>query len=291
MIDGNSLSENDPKRWAPMIEAVLAGYKEYLERKRGWQGLRRFELLYESNHEAGVSEALVFNWLCATDRKPELHEDPGTGGADFICSPDSYNQFIVEVTCLGSEALTKSSGFSATPSQFSSPRTPTKMLRQRVSDKADQMSGHGMPQVLAVVSLHNGAPVLLNPEEATTFFVSDFSLTIPIGTGAGEPYHSTDLKNSLFFRFDPNDSSKVVPCRRSVSAVLLIPVSGDRISVTGVLHPEPIHPLPVELIPRVPFLRLSEWPIKNGEMYLEWVVGAPYAASFSIYASYQMKNR
>lgn len=277
-------------QWAPLIEDVLTGYRGYLERKRGRQGLRRFELLYESNPEAGASEALVFNWLSSTDRRPELYEDPGTGGADFICRPDSRNHFIVEVTCLGSEALTKSSGFSATPGQLSFPRAPTKMLRQRVSDKADQMSGHGMPQVLAVVSLHNGAPVLLNPEEASTFFVSDFNLTIPIGDGAGESYHSTDLKNSLFFRFDPNDPSKVVPCRQSVSAVLLIPVSGDRISITGVLHPEPTHPLPVELIPRVPFLRLNEWPIKNGELYLGWVVGSPYAASFPIYPSYRMKT-
>ncbi len=284
------MEQEQHRQWAPMIEAVLEGYREYLERKRGPGGRRRFELSYESNPEAGASEALVFNWLCSTDRNPELYEDPGTGGADFVCRPDSRNHFIVEVTCLGREALTKSSGFSATPGQFSSPRTPTKMLRQRVSDKADQMSGHGMPQVLAVVSLHDGAAVLLNPEEAFTFFVSDFNLMIPIGPGAEEPYHSTDLKNSLFFRFDPKDPSKVVPCRQSVSAVLLIPVSGDRISVTGVLHPEPTHPLPVELIPRVPFLRLNEWPIKNGELYLEWVVGSPHAAGFTIYPSYQMKK-
>lgn len=97
-----------------MIEAVLAEYREYLVRKRGALGLRRFGLLYESNPEAGAAEALVFNWLCSADRNPELHEDPGTGGADFICRPDSRNQFIVEITCLGREALTKSSGFSAT---------------------------------------------------------------------------------------------------------------------------------------------------------------------------------
>jgi hypothetical protein len=35
------------------------------------------------------------------------------------------------------------------------------MLRRQAADKADQLSGHSMPQVLAVVSLHDGAPVLL----------------------------------------------------------------------------------------------------------------------------------
>jgi hypothetical protein len=276
-------------KWTPMIEDVLAAYREYLGRKRGQRGLQWFELLYESNPEAGASEALVFNWPCSIDRNPELHEDPGTGGADFVCRPAPADQFIVEVTCLGREALTKSSGFSATPGQLSFPRSPTKMLRQRVADKADQLSGHGMPQVLAVVSLHDGAPVLLNPEEAFTFFVSDFVLKVPIGEG-GDPYHSTDLKNSLFFRFDQDDPTKVIPCRQSVSAVLLIAVSGDSIGVTGALHPEPTHHLPAELIPRVPFLRLNEWPIKDGDMYLEWVVGSPHAASFPIYPSYQMKK-
>lgn len=273
-----------------MIERVLAGYREYLERKQGPQGLRQFDLRYKTNPEAGASEALVFNWLCLTDRNPELYEDPGTGGADFICRPNSHDNFIVEVTCLGREALTKSSGLSAIPGQFSSWRPPTMMLRQRVSDKADQMSGHGMPQVLAVVSLHDGAPVLLNPEEATDFFISDVNLTIPMGAGARDPYPSTDLKNSLFFRFDLDDPSKVVPCRQSVSAVLLIAVSGDRIGVTGVLHPEPTHSLFVEWIPKVPFLRLTEWPIRDGELLLEWVVGSPAAASFQIYPSHKMKE-
>jgi hypothetical protein len=48
-------------RWAPKIEEVVAEHGKYLARKRGPEGTRRFELLYESNPEAGASEGLVFN--------------------------------------------------------------------------------------------------------------------------------------------------------------------------------------------------------------------------------------
>ena len=68
-----------------------------------------------------MTEVLVLNWLSATDRKPELNEDPVLGGADFIFCPDSRNPFIVKDTCLGCEPLRKSSGFGTTPGQLSSP--------------------------------------------------------------------------------------------------------------------------------------------------------------------------
>lgn len=269
--------------WAKMIDQVLSSYQKHLGDKYGDPALKRFNRLYASNEEAAISEAVVFNWLYRDRRSPEIKEDQTTGGVDFICKPDSYNQFVVEVTCLGRQAFTNATGCHMHPGQPMSLGSPTRILWQRVNDKARQLSGYEMPRVLAITSLHDGAFLFLNPEEATNFLISDCALTLPIGGSSDNTYYSTDLQKAIFFKIDDNDPLKLVPRRRSVSAVLLIPILGDKVNVTGILHPEPVHPFDIALLPKIPFLRVQHWPIQNGEIFTEWVTFDPYAASFPLY--------
>lgn len=269
--------------WVKPIKDVLSAYRDFLSRKYGDKTLKRFNHLYESKEEAALSEAIIFNWLYGEKRNPELKEDRSTGGADFICNPDSRNQFIVEVTCLGREALAEATGCHMHPGQPMWYTLPTRMLWQRVNDKAKQLANYPMPRVLAITSLHDSGYLLLNPEEANNFLLSDWAFTFPLGGGSDDTYLSTDLKKAIFFKLEDGNPPKVVPRRKSVSAVLLVPMSGDRLNVTGVLHPEPTYPLNIHLIPKVPFLRIKDWPIQTGEIFTEWVISEPYAASFSLF--------
>jgi hypothetical protein len=263
-----------------MIESILSAYQNHLRQRPSDQPLTRFNRLLEDNREAAISEAIVFNWLCGARQSPELNEDSSTGGADFICSPSRDYKYIVEVTCIGSQALTDETGCHMIPGQMMAYSSATRILRQRVSDKAPQLSGYDKPTVLAIVSLHEGAYMLFSPDEAVKFLISDWAFTIPMGRNNDETYLSTDLRQSIFFRRSANDPSRIEPCRQSVSAVLLIPVSGDRLNVTGVLHPEPARPFSIHALKKVPFVRVKEWPVNGGEVFTEWIIFAPYASSF-----------
>ena len=161
-------------------------------------------------------------------------------------------------------------------------RSPTYMMRNRISNKAEQLLRVGMTSVLVITALHDGGHFLLGPKNAVNFLLSDLAFTTPIG-GEKKDFHlSTDLKRAMFFEPDPNDSSRIVPCRQSLSAVLLMPISGDRLNAIGILHPEPTYPLNVDVFPKIPFLRISNWPIKEGRLLTEWVISDPYASAFSL---------
>ena len=156
----------------------------------------------------------------------------------------------------------------------------TKILRDRVTTKAGQLAGATLPTLVVIASLHDGAYLLLRPDEAVNFLTSDWAYTIPVESNGNDTYLSTDLKYSIFFKPDPQFPSKIAPCRQSISAVLLMPISGDRLNVTGVLHPEPIYPFSINFLKNVPFARVQKWPIENGEIFTEWVISDPYASVF-----------
>ena len=107
--------------WIPIVEEILGAYEKYLSDKHGSQELKRFTDRYKNNEEAAISEAIIFNWLNYCKFNPELADDMSTGGADFICSPNQKSRFVVEVTCLGRQALTEATGLHMIPGQHSKP--------------------------------------------------------------------------------------------------------------------------------------------------------------------------
>ncbi len=136
----------------------------------------------------------------------------------------------------------------------------THMLRTKASDKASQLSGYEMARVLVIACEHIAADVLLGPLEAEMFLTSETRIAVPIF--AGEPidpkvYLTTDLKDSVFFRFK---NGILEPCRKSISVVILLSVLGDKCLAVGILHPDPQHVFSIGLLPSVPFLRMKRWP-------------------------------
>jgi hypothetical protein len=60
----------------------------------------------------------------------------------------------------------------------------------------------------------------------------------------------------------------------------LLSIFADKSLVVGILHPDPIYEFPIKLVPSVPFLRMKEWPPKNGIIETAWIVYKPGAKAF-----------
>src|SRR5690349_1092795 len=99
------------------LQGVMQTYGDYLREKHP-SNHTRFETLRTSDREAAVAEAIVFGMLQTMLVKPEIHDQVGTGGPDFICSrrrgpifpPSPEDRFVVEATSLNPDAVTGRSG-------------------------------------------------------------------------------------------------------------------------------------------------------------------------------------
>jgi hypothetical protein len=52
-------------------------------------------------------------------------------------------------------------------------------------------------------------------------------------------------------------------------------VYGDKSEVYGILHPQAARPLRIGFFPKVPFVRLTKWPITDGIISTEWILANP----------------
>ena len=260
------------------ITGIIEGYKLFLEVKNP-NHFQSYCGRLKNQPESAKAEAITFSILRSIFSSVLIAEDISTGGADFLCKIDGA-EFISEVTCLESEAVATQSGWkNEVPKNGSAGSFSmiTHMLRTKASGKAGQLSGHEFPRILVITSEHIAADVLLGPHGAETFFTSDTQIEVPIDKPIENVNLVTDLKNSVFFRFK---NGSVESCRKSISAILLLSIFADKSLVVGILHPDPEYEFPIKLFPSVPFLRMKEWPPKNGLIETEWVVYKPEAKAF-----------
>ena len=260
------------------ISELIESYKLFLEVKYP-NHFKSYCGRLKNHPESARSEAITFSILRSIFNNVLIAEDISTGGADFLCKIDG-SEFISEVTCLESDAVAAQSGWKNEVPQNGSAGSfsmITHMLRTKASGKAGQLSGHNFPRILVITSEHIAADVLLGPHGAETFFTSDTLIEVPVGKPIENVNLVTDLKNSVFFRY--KDGS-IESCRKSISAILLLSIFADKSLVVGILHPDPEFKFPIKLLPSVPFLRIKEWPPRNGIIETEWVVYKPGAKEF-----------
>jgi len=153
----------------------------------------------------------------------------------------------------------------------------THMLRTKVFSKAAQLSGYNLPRILIITSEHIGADFLLGPRGAEILLTSDNKIKVPIGKPIRKVVLTTDLKDSVFFRFK---NGSLESCRKSISVILLLSIFTDKSLICGILHPDPQYVFPIKLLPSVPFLRLKKWPPENNKIEIEWVINTPKEEEF-----------
>ena len=262
---------------------LIASYSEYLKAKHPAIH-EQFERRGATDREAALAEAVVFRMLTTLQVRPEVNEDPKLGGADFICTrwrgplfkPSPQDRFVVEATSLNVSAVsTRSNLPNEIPDDISGGAYAlvTPNIFNKVKDKATQLANYPMPSILAIVSGHNQVAALFNAGTATWALTSEIHWRHDIGSNVVDPNEYTDLKNAIFMRPQPDGTVEAV--RKSISAILLVGVYGDKSEVWGILHPDPAYPLNVELLSKVPFVRVAHWPIVDGHISTEWVIGNP----------------
>jgi len=266
------------------LESVLNWYSEYLRAKYP-KNSNRFERARKSELEAAIAEAITFHLLTSMGVHPEINEQIGTGGVDFICCASRAplfkrlpkNQFVVEATSLDQDAVSKRSRIpKVIPAGISGGAIG--LLTQNICNKAKQknkqLKGYAMPRVLAIVSSHPGGAVLFNSATAKWALVSEEHFIHRIGSPVADASNYTDLKNSVFIKLGP-DGESIVPCRKEISAILLIAVNAAASEVFGIVHPEPEYPLNLEFLPNLPFVRIAQWPVSEGRIVVDWVIAHP----------------
>lgn len=259
---------------------IIESYKCFLEVKYPTH-YKSYCTRLKNKPESAKAEAVTFSILRSNFNDVKLAEDIRTGGADFICSSNDVT-FIVEVTCIETESVVTQSSW-----KNKVPHTPNKtafsfgmithMLRTKVSSKAAQLSGYNLPRILIITSEHIGADFLLGPRGAEILLTSDTKIKVPIGKPIRKVVLTTDLKDSVFFRFK---NGSLESCRKSISVILLLSIFTDKSLICGILHPDPQYVFPIKLLPSVPFLRLKKWPPENNKIEIEWVINTPKEEEF-----------
>ena len=265
------------------IEGVLDSYSGYLHSGHP-KNANRFDLARKLDREGAIAEAITFAMLQTMDLQPEIHEQVGIGGADFICcgsrgplfkrSPE--DRFVVEATSLSPDAVSNRSNIpNEVPEGIGGCAFGllTQNICNKAKDKAPQLEGYAMPRVLAIASSHFGIAMLFDRGPAEWALVSDPHFRHEIGSKVADPSQYTDLDRSVFIK--PGPEGSIIACRQSISAILLIAVYGNHSEVYGILHPEPAYPLNINLLSGLPFVRIGKWPITNGRITTEWVIGNP----------------
>jgi len=282
------------------LDDIVNWYSEHLRDKHP-KNLARFEADRERDYESAVAEAITFHVLSYRNVHPEVHEEVGTGGADFICwaSMNPFakrtleNEFVVEATAINQEAVTRRSGI---PTQITdlgggAIGLLTPNFWRKACSKIDQLKGHPMPRVLSIVSSHVGASVLINSGTALWAFTSGEFFRHEISKADADPNRYADLKNSVFLELTAE--GKIVPRRKEISAILLIAVDGAASTVFGMLHPEPEYPFNMEFLPDVPFLHIANWPPSDNRLRFLWAVAHPSGLNVAHYqlARQLVRNR
>jgi hypothetical protein len=254
------------------IKEVVSSYEEYLDVKRPAH-FERFLGLYRREPEAAQAEAIVFQMFRRMGFDVNVAEDISTGGADFLVSA-AGRAFMVEATCLDSDSLAADCGLPnrvPTNAEVMSFSHPTHLLRTKLSSKAPQVAGVPFPRLVAIVCFHPWGAALLGKAAAEALLTSDCMIAVSLKDGTTGTV--TDLKDSSFFR--RRGDGTIETCRKSISAVALVQVSGDCCHVCAVLHPDPAVPFPVAVIPEAPFLRVKVWPPAEMQIETEWITHDP----------------
>jgi hypothetical protein len=258
------------------IDSVLQKYKDYLLVKAPEQ-LRALERTEKVSREGAMFEAAMFAVMRECYGFDVTIEESGAkGGADFVCRSDS-GQFVLEATTLETQSVEDVSGLPHhfTPGETRFFASLTHKLRKTAGDKTPQLSGYPVARLMAVGSFHSASEVLFSNLQVEWLLMSQPKIVVrPYDSGA-PPHQETDLANSVFFRSDAATQT-VVPCRQSISAILLVSMGARECLLRGVLHPEPRQVFDYRLLPDIPFLRVANWPLSWGsQIQTEWVIADP----------------
>lgn len=263
------------------LDTVLKTYKTLLKSIYP-QHHKQFCDRENDNKDAAIAEAIMFTSMQTLSYKVKILET-NQGGVDFQCqSLNSLEEkFVIEVTSLNSDSVSKKSGLKnkiPTEKDGRSYDLINKLIWTKVSRKAKQMAEYPHPRVLAIFLNHFFVDLFFGRMPIGQLMTGKTKIQLPLDKPNRSAKNISYLEEALFFRFGKN-TKKIEACRRSISAILLFFVDQNRSYLYGLLHPEPVIPFRIHYLPEVPFCRMAQWPPRNGILGVEWVVHRPSAFS------------
>lgn len=239
---------------------------------RNWQSRIRAD--DPSAAEAAIAEAVVFDYLACRCDRVSLNEDPSQGGPDLLFEHHGQ-KFLVEVTNLSLDTVTRSTGLSHLPDENPRARSYgllTKNIYRKCRNKTPQISRSQYPGVIFVTTLHfQASAICFGKHEARQFLWGTEKLSASFDADSvetvGEVRNVSEFENSVFFSEDSSFSTRGI-CALLVGGFGLTP---PRANVYGILHPEPPFPFDPSWIPYVEFASLRREKLDEGQLEVEWV--------------------
>ncbi|MCE5339868.1 MAG: hypothetical protein LLF92_01895 [Planctomycetaceae bacterium] len=259
-------------------------YIEAIEQHRRWlqhfdkQRLGKWENLLNADPEAAICEAETVELLLNYDVEVQPYENLSKGGPDFLCTKKGRN-FYVEVTCITIDIATKKS---ALPPSYPAQPSPqyyrflTNHILGELCNKTRQCSELGQPCIIAIATLHHRAGACCFRKSACEDILTGTSqatvdINVKEGRAEGEPYLTTELRDSAFIRFAKTADGTIEYARNPISALLLCAFGQYPIMVNGVLHPNSNYPFDREMLLGIEFCMLESGCEKNRHLKVKWI--------------------
>jgi hypothetical protein len=249
------------------VHTVVDSYADLLARHPRLH--RRFQKRRREKPESALAEAMTFSVLQQCGVKPEIADQLNIGGPDFRCTGIRGEQFMVEATSFEPDKVTKDTSIENEPSPGLNGQAYdllTRQLEEKAGSKRRQFDQLQCPGILAIASSHLGSSLVLDAYAANNALISQPFWVV------NEEGMSTDLASSLFLRLE--DNGEITERNQSISAILLVSVTGDRSYVCGALNPAATRKLKSESLWMVPFVYLKDWPIEGRSLRCEWTMGS-----------------
>lgn len=229
------------------LEQVIDSYHEYLQRSVGQREAMQYRARRASNFEAAATEAVVFEMLQQDALEPLVYERVGQTKSkpDFVCG-QGVNKFYVEATSFREDKVTRGTGLPARDIELDRAynfELMTREICQRVEEKSGKYHVRN-PLVLALGSHHTFSHVAFG----------DLAVRQALECGV----------------FQLGEHDTVEARHRDISCVLLLQLDETTWRAQGMLHPDPCHTIPANLLPDVPFARITPWPPKGTKLNVGW---------------------
>lgn len=227
------------------LEEILTGYKEIL----GIRYPRNLKEFILREVTAAKFEAACFSIFRSYGLEVVIGENLKKRGPDFLCSC-KMGQFALEVTIINTTSMEDKTGMKNCQKGilggFYQAYQTDPALRQKLVEKAGQVSACHFPRIVAIGSFHN---------ESLTLFREVLA----------DEYLDVFLDSDSHGNLQPNVDL------RDISAIVLIGFSGNDYTIMGILNPEPIYHFNIEILPDIAFRRITERGMKDKTGEGEWV--------------------
>jgi hypothetical protein len=201
--------------------------------------------------EGARAETAAYHAFKKMVRSIDVYEHPDLGGPDFICRTEQ-GDFLLEVTSMTVAAVERQSQIPNELVTGSGSYSPvgTGIYAKAVS-KVGQLSGRGLPAVLAIATEHNFGFILLESRAATHLLMGTPLIAFSVDEPQKPMTQTTNFEDSVFYAMD--NEGTIEHLRPDISAVILIQIHPDMARLVGALNPMPSIAYKPGMTPLVPF--------------------------------------